>query len=126
MDGDEGRDAGAACDEDTRSLVGDGAPDIAQDQAATGRVAVEALGDAIAAGVEVALDGELELRVVGKRGEGEGMHLVAPAVFVEGDLGRLPRLDTVAFRLFEAIAANVVGDVFDVEDFDAVIHASLQ
>src|SRR4029078_4484388 len=95
------------------------------DEAAAGSFAVKMLGEAIAAGVEVALDGEFELLVVGQCGEGEGMLLAAPALFVERHVGRLARLETVAGGLFEAIAADIVGDVFDGEDFDAVIHASL-
>src|SRR5690606_34136894 len=81
--GNERRDACAARDEGALALVSDGTPDITQDQRLTRPVAVEPFGDAVAAGVEVALDGEFEIGGVRQRGESKGVLLVLPARLVE-------------------------------------------
>src|SRR5687767_2814270 len=123
QDRDEWRDARATRDERSGSLVGDGAPDVAEQQAVARHIREEPLGDAVLAGVEVALDGELEMIPFAERGEGEGMLLVAPALLVKRDIGRLAGLEGKAGGLLELVAANVVGDPLDVDDPDARRHA---
>src|SRR5690606_10602323 len=75
--------------------------------------------------VEVALDGEFEVVPFGKRGEGEGTLLVAPAVPVDGNFRRLARLEGEARWLFEGVAPHIVGDGFGAEDGDALGHLLL-
>ena len=68
----------------------------------------QALGDTVV--VRIALDHELEDRVLGLGGEGKGPVFVAPAFPVQHESRRLPRLEVDPLRPVEDVVVRVMGN----------------
>ena len=123
QDGQKRRDAGAAGDEHTGSLVTDGAERLGHQQFGARLQLVQRLGDAGVVGIS--LDGELEHPVGGQSGGGERPPLFALAGPVDRQLHPLAGNDGKSGWLADDESLHVVGDELAHQQITGVVHRAL-